>query len=196
VVIEYNVITGNAHNGINADGAQRITVRGNIIASNARSGVRAYVIDGAAGPLGWKLINNNIVGNAGWAVKFSEDLAGHVLFNNLLFASSGTGSLCVGTGAVQSDFNRFDGPLSRDEEASTMSFTAWRTATSRDANSALSTAAANFQAAANFRLLMSAPARNSGTGSFGGSSAPSIDLDGTPRPRGVAVDVGAYEFIE
>lgn len=193
VVIENNEISGNNHNGINADGVQRATVRGNLITGNTRSGVRAYQIDGAAGPQGWKLVNNTIVGNANWAVKFTEDLAGHVVFDNLLF--SATGSLCVG-GAVQSDFNRFDGPLSRDEEATTITFAAWRTATSQDAMSATSTAAANFQGAANFHLLMSAPARNSGTATFAGTAASTSDLDGTTRPRGTAVDLGAFEFVE
>jgi hypothetical protein len=193
VVIENNVISGNNHNGVNADGVQRAIVRGNVITGNARSGVRAYRIDGAAGPIGWRLVNNTISGNGAWAVKFTEDAAGHVLFNNLLFST--TGSLCVG-GAVQSDSNRFDGPLSRDEEATTITLTAWRTATGQDPASSTSTATANFVGAMDVHLLMTAPARNAGVASFATVNAPTTDLAGVSRPRGGAIDLGAYEFVE
>jgi hypothetical protein len=50
----------------------------------------------------------------------------------------------------------------------------------------------NFQAngSDNYRLLGSSPAVERGTS----AKAPTIDYPGVARPRGAAVDIGAYEF--
>ncbi len=47
------------------------------------------------------------------------------------------------------------------------------------------------KAGSNFHLQSSSSAINAGTSVFG---IPSIDLDGTARPDGAAVDIGCYEY--
>jgi hypothetical protein len=192
VVIEGNIITGNNHNGINADGVQRSVIRNNLITNNARSGIRVYAIDAAAGPSGLKIVSNTIIGNANWALKLTEDLGGHVVFDNIL--SSTTGSLCVGS-AVASDHNVLLGLLSTDEEASTINFAAWRSVTSQDAAS-ISTAPSLFVSGTDFHLSATSAARNAGVLTFSSVTAPPTDLEGASRPKGAAIDIGAYEYNE
>jgi hypothetical protein len=193
LVIEGNrIASAGGNNAINMDGVQNSLVQNNLITASGHHALRAYAIDGAAGPRNLKIVNNTFVTDSGWAIKFSEDVGGHVIFNNILIGSSG--SLAVGS-TVTSNANVLGGVLSDDSENTTISLSVWRSRNGQDANSTTSTKSATFVSAAggDYRLSTTSPARNTGLPSLGGQSAPSRDIDGAARPASGQFDIGAYE---
>ena len=194
LTLERNTIYGNAQSGLNMDGVQNSTVRNNLVYGNARHALRAYRIDGAAGPQGLVVVNNTFIAStSGWAVKLSEDGGGHTVFNNILLGAAG--GLCVANANLAADRNAVDDRFSVDNEASTITLAAWRTQTGQDANSMIATATALFVDgnANDYRLATGSPAKDAGAASFNSINAPGGDLTGTTRPQGAAHDLGAFE---
>ena len=194
LTIEANTIYGNTQNGLNMDGVQSSTVRNNLVYGNARHAVRAYDIDGAAGPLSFVIVNNTLLApTSGWGIKLSEDGGGHTIFNNILLGASG--SLCVANRSLVADYNASDDRFSADDEASVVSLATWRTQTGQDANSLVATAANLFVDVNtnDYRLATAASARDAGSASLNSISAPGADIAGTARPQGASHDIGAFE---
>lgn len=193
LVIEGNRIgSAGGNNAINMDGVQSALVQNNLITASGHHALRAYAIDGAAGPRNMKIVNNTFVTDKGWAIKFSEDVGGHVIFNNILIGSAG--SLAVGS-TLTSNANVFGGNLSDDSENTTISLSVWRSRSGQDAASVSSTKTATFRNASggDFRPSTTSPAKDTGVPSLGGLSAPARDIDGTARPAGTRADIGALE---
>ncbi|HEU4603402.1 MAG TPA: right-handed parallel beta-helix repeat-containing protein [Steroidobacteraceae bacterium] len=113
LTIENNWILGGFNNGLSMDGVQSSDIRNNVIVNTAHHGIRAYQIDGAAGPKGLRIVNNTINAPKGNAVKTTEDAGASVVFNNILvgrdgatsFESSSSTSNNVTTWAVNSDYS-------------------------------------------------------------------------------------------
>lgn len=113
LVIENNSILGGFNNGLSMDGVQNSDIRNNIIVNTSHHGIRAFQIDGAAGPKGLRIVNNTINAPKGNAVKTTEDAGSSVVFNNILvgrdgatsFESSSSTSNNVTTWAVNSDYS-------------------------------------------------------------------------------------------
>lgn len=196
LLVEDNVIFGNHQNGLNMDGVQSSTVQNNLIYGNGRSGVRGYRIDGAAGPRNMRVINNTMIASSGgWGVKFSEDLGGHVIFNNILLNNgSAGGAISVGHSNVTSDYNVVVNRFSNNNESSVISLSTWRGG-GDDTHSVVSTPAALFvdPGANDYRRRDDGPAADAGEAVFASVSAPDTDLEGVARPAGGAYDIGAYE---
>jgi hypothetical protein len=196
LTIEANTISSSGgNNAINFDGVQNALIRNNLVMASGHHGLRAYQIDGAAGPRNLRIVNNTFVTNNGWAVKMSEDGGGHVVFNNILLGS--VGSLAVGgTSSLASNNNVVTGSFSDDEEASTLTLAAWRTRTAQDATSITATSTQLFVNAAGGNLALSSgsPARDKGVSIFAGLASPGTDLNGATRQQGTAPDIGAIEF--
>jgi hypothetical protein len=195
-VIDGNVVYANATIGINFDGVQASTIVNNVVYANGRHGIRAYVIDGAAGPRNLLIVNNTVVAaGSNTCVKITEDLGGHTLFNNILAAEGSGGTIVVGNSAVASDRNTFvNAGFSLNGGSTMLSLTQWR-AQGDDASSLTSTQAALFLAPASrdYRLRAGSPAANAGTPSFNGRGAAAADILEVPRPQGTAHDHGAFE---
>lgn len=199
-IIEDNIIHSNAANGINADGLQSSTVRNNLVYGNGRHALRAYTIDASAGPRDLVVVNNTfVVANGNTPVKFTEDLGGHTLFNNVL-VNEGTsgGSIVVGTATgVRSDHNTFVNPGFSVNGGSTMlSISQWRAqAGAYDVSSKVTTQGEVFAAPASrdYRLRAGSVAANAGVASFNSRAAPADDIAGTARPLGTAHDHGSFE---
>lgn len=113
LVIENNWILGGFNNGMSMDGIQNSDIRNNVIVNTSHHGIRAFQIDGAAGPKGLRIVNNTINAPKGNAVKTTEDAGTSVVFNNILvgrdgatsFESSSSVSNNVTTWAVNSDYS-------------------------------------------------------------------------------------------
>lgn len=197
LVIENNVIYGNIANGLDMDGVQDSLIQNNLIYGNGRNALRAFQIDAAAGPKNLKIVNNTLLvtNGSGWALKMSEDLGGHVIFNNILLNDNGaTGSISVPNTNFSSNNNALVGRLSFDGEASIVNLNAWE-AVGFDTNSFTTTSSSLFVNAStnNYRLKAGAPTINTGLPSLNGITAPTTDILGTARPQGSAHDLGAYE---
>lgn len=196
LTIEANSISSSGgNNAINFDGVQNSVIRNNLVMSSGHHALRAYAEDGAAGPRNLRIINNTFVTSNGWAVKLSQDGGGHVVFNNVLLGA--VGSLAVGgASTLASNNNLVTGTYSDDEEATTLTLSAWRARTAQDSASISATAAQVFvnSTAGNFALSSSSPARDKGVSILAGLAAPSTDLNGTSRQQGTAPDIGAIEF--
>jgi len=193
MVVENNVIFGANTNGFNLDGVRTSVFRNNLVYDVGRHALRGYRIDGSGGPSGLHVVNNTFVAGPGnWAIKLTDDAGGHVIFNNILLG--GAGSIVVGTNNLESDYNVVTNSFSLNEEGSAVNLSQWR-AEGLDPHSLQATAAALFVDAGggNLRLLATSPAIDAGTASLGGVSAPTTDLGGSPRPKGSAFDMGAYE---
>lgn len=198
VVIDGNVIYGNAVNAMDLDGVQDTTIQNNLIYDNGRNGVRVFQIDASAGPRNLRIINNTIAirSGGGWAIKLTEDLGGHTIYNNILLAEGGAGSIAVGNTNFVSDNNATVDRFSIDGDNTTMSLQAWK-ALGRDAASFNSSAAALFVSAAqsDYRPKTGAPLINAGRTTYNSVAAPVKDIMGAARPTGGGVELGAYEAV-
>jgi parallel beta-helix repeat protein len=197
LIIENNVIYGNTANGLDMDGVQDSLIRNNLIYGNGRNALRAFRIDAAAGPKNLRIVNNTLLvtNGSGWALKLSEDLGGHVIFNNILLNDNdSTGSISVPNMNFVSNHNALVGRLSFDGETSMVNLSTWQAA-GFDTNSFMAAPVDLFvnTATDNYRLKAGALAIDAGLASLDGIAAPATDILGNARPRGSAHDLGAYE---
>lgn len=197
LTIENNILYGNAANGLDMDGVQDSLIRNNLIYGNGRHALRAFRIDAAAGPKNLGIVNNTLLAgrDGGWAVKTSQDLGGHAIFNNILLSDNdAAGSISVPGTGFTSDNNVLVGRLSFDGKDSIASLRVWQAA-GFDINSSIGAPASLFINATmdNYRLKAGAPAIDAGLASLNGIAAPATDILGNTRPQGSAHDLGAYE---
>lgn len=197
-VVENNMIVGNGALGgsaINGDGVTNAVIRNNVLDGNHASGVSLYRIDGGAASTGNQVVNNTIrmAADARWAVNLQDAATDNTVRNNVILsrsASRGAIDLCAGCGAgLVSDHNAVVGRFSVGGQV--VDLAGWRARTGTDAASFAAGEAELFVDAAGGDLALRAgsPAIDRGT-SIG---APATAIDGTVRPQGAAVDIGAYE---
>ena len=197
LIIENNIMHDNVANGLDMDGVQDSLVRNNLIYGNGRNALRAFRIDGAAGPKNLKIVNNTLLAThgGGWALKLSQDLGGHTIFNNILLSDNdSTGSISVSSTDFASNSNALTGRLSFDGEISVIGLSAWQAA-GFDSGSFATAPAELFvnSVSADYRLTAGAPAIDAGRAALNAVPAPLTDLVGVSRPQGLAFDLGAYE---
>jgi hypothetical protein len=197
-LVERNVVYGNGvggGSGINMDGVTDSVVRNNLLYDNHASGVSLYRIDGATGSTGNLVVNNTIVNAADgrWCVNINNASTGNTIRNNILWNfHSFRGAITIdGTSrpGFVSDHNSVISRFSIDGGNSVIGLPAWQ-ALGYDAGSFVATPADHFVVpGADFHLKPGSPAINAGAA----AGAPPTDLEGSPRPVGGAVDLGAYE---
>ncbi len=192
LLVEKNRIYNNSNNGMNMDGVQSSTIQNNLIYNNGRHGIRGYAIDGAQGPRNFIINNNSLYNNSGWAIKFSNDLGGHNVFNNILMSNSG--SIVFGNTGFTSGYNLVNDAFSLDSENTVITFSNW-SSNGYGSGSSIQSAVDIFQNtnpnSVDLHLKLNSPAINSGIANFNGTAAPGFDIDGQQRNN---VDIGAYRY--
>ncbi len=197
-LVEGNVIHGNGvggGSGINMDGVVDSIVRNNLLYDNHASGISLYRIDGATGSTNNLVVNNTIINasNARWCINIADGSAGARVRNNVLYnAHAFRGVITVDAASrpgFVSDYNSIMSRFSIDAGNSVIGLAAWQ-ALGYDTHSFVALPSAHFVApGSDFHLLASSPAIDAGTA----TEAPATDLDGTARPQGAGIDLGAYE---
>ncbi len=197
-LVEANIIYENGTaggSGINMDGVSNSVVRNNLLYDNHASGISLYQIDGATGSTGNLVINNTIVNaaNARWCLNINNGSSGNTVRNNVLYNyHSFRGVITIDASSrpgFSSDYNTVMSRFSIDDGATVISLASWQ-ALGYDAHSIIATPAQLFVVpASDFHLSETSPALDAGTA----ANAPSVDVEGSPRPAGAGYDIGAYE---
>lgn len=200
-IVEDNVITGNGARGgsaINGDGITGALIRNNVLDDNHASGISLYRIDGGAPSTGNRVINNTIrmASDSRSAINIQDGSRGNILRNNIVISrNTGRGAIdicgsCL-SGTV-SERNAFVGRFRID--GTSYDLAGFRGRTGTDATSFLTTEAELFTNAAGGDLTLRAgsPAIDRGLT----EDAPATAIDGTRRPQGAGIDLGAYERCE
>ena len=196
ITIEGNVILDNGANAMDLDGVQNSVIRNNVAYGNGRHALRVFQIDAAAGAGTLTVVNNTfLTGSGGVPVRLTQDVGGHIIFNNILLPGAGGASISVENPAFNSDRNLVAGSFELD--GTTYDQSAWQTL-GHDTTSVLfgGSLLALFAAAGadDFRLVAGAPAIDVGLAAYQGVAAPAVDVNGLARPYGGGHDLGAHEY--
>jgi hypothetical protein len=196
-LVEDNVIHGNGvggGSGINMDGVTDSVVRNNLLYDNHASGISMYRIDGATGSTGNLVINNTILSasDGRWCINVS-DSPNNTIRNNILYTYHSFRGVIVIDGpsatGFSSDYNSLMDRMSPDGDATIFDLAEWQDL-GYDLHSFVATPAQHFVApGSDFHLLLTSPAIDEGTS----VDAPGDDIEGSARPVGAGVDIGAYE---
>lgn len=166
--------------GINLDGASNGVLTNNLLYGNTKGGITLFQGDGAVASSGNVVANNTVYDPAGTraAIQVADGANNNVLFNNIFYAGSGAGIEIQTVSGLMHDYNlvsSFDGGTASAHESSPSAATIFASIAGSD-----------------YQLAAASPARNAGIATFGGKSAPMIDLIDGARPVGV-IDIGCYE---
>ncbi|HXJ36287.1 MAG TPA: right-handed parallel beta-helix repeat-containing protein, partial [Candidatus Eisenbacteria bacterium] len=186
-LVERNVIHGNGvggGSGINMDGAQNGVIRNNLLYDNHASGISLYQIDGATGSTGNLVVNNTIVNasDGRWCVNINGGSTGNRVVNNILYnLHSFRGAITIGPDSragFTSDDNAVIDRMSLDDGDTVVSLATWQ-GQGYDLHSFVATPTDLFVVpGSDFHLKQDSPALDAGSV----ADAPSVDLDGNPRP--------------
>ena len=198
-LVEGNVIHANGvggGSGINMDGVKDSVVQNNLLYDNHASGISLYHIDASAGSTNNLVVNNTIIvaSDGRWAVNINSNSTGNTIRNNILWnLHPWHGAITIDSTSrtgFHSDHNAVISRFSTDGGDTVLDLPSWQ-ALGYDAGSFVADPSVLFvNPSSDFHLLGSAPAVDTGSP----AGAPSVDLDGNPRPAGAGFDVGAYEF--
>jgi hypothetical protein len=197
-LIEDNVIYDNGKLGgsaINCDGVNNSIIRNNVLDGNHASGISLYQIDGGKPSTGDVVVNNTIrmADDARFALNIQNGAANTTIYNNILLdPTAGKGAIDISSDSLPglvSDHNAGTDAWSIDGNVGTLA--AWRAKTGTDAASFVAADAQLF-APGGMTLVGGSPAIDAGEA----TDAPEVDIVGTARPQGAAIDLGAYEWCD
>lgn len=199
-LVENNVIYDNGKSGgsgINCDCVQDSTFQNNTLYGNHAAGITLYQIDGAQASKNNVITNNTILmaSDAKWAVSIRDGSTGNAVYNNILWSDhSYRGSISVASDSLKgftSDYNVVMERFTANDGDSVQTLSQWRSSTGQDAHSIVAAPSALFVDVAknDFHLKTESVAVDKGTTLH----APKTDNEGTARPAGGAIDIGADE---
>ncbi|MEP6794216.1 MAG: right-handed parallel beta-helix repeat-containing protein [Saprospiraceae bacterium] len=200
-VIYENGIGGGA--GINLDGAQSAFIYNNLLYQNHASGIALFQQDAAAPSINATVVHNTIVSapDGRWCILAVNGSSGAQIYNNIIIHTGTSPSLPRGSIALDpdavsgfgSDYNIVSNKLSKMGDGAFVTLSTWQSY-GYDTHSFLAGPLANIFVApgSDYHLLTNSPAVNAGNISF--SSGVNTDIEGTSRPQGNQVDIGAYEL--
>lgn len=184
---------------INLDGVQGAFIYNNLLYENHATGIALFQQDGGEPSIDAVIVHNTIINasNARWCILVVNGATGAQVYNNILINQHPwRGSIAVDPDAVpgfDSDYNIVVNSLSNQGDGETMTLVEWQ-AFGYDTHSMLADPLVEIfinPANSDYHLLNDAQAVNTGNSAY--SYGITDDLEGTPRPQGVQVDMGAYE---
>jgi hypothetical protein len=208
-LIDSNIIYNNGVGGaagINLASVINSQISNNLLYNNQAGGIAGW--DDGNCPCGVsgtfifgthdnKIYNNTIVqpSTARFVISLLDGSTGNAIKNNILIHQGSRGSINVDSisqSGMDSDYNVVVNVFSADDGDTFINLAAWQ-ALGFDQHSFVSNTAALFVNAGgnNFHLSDTSPAVNAGTP----VSGVPLDLEGTSRPQGSAIDIGAYEAV-
>jgi hypothetical protein len=194
-----NVVYNNKFNGIDADGVTDSSFINNVIYKNRNRGIRVFAIDSTGGSEGGgptsiknlHFINNTIVDN-GLGIKLTQEIGGHVFFNNIIVNNT-QGCIVTENTNYTSTNNIYTSAcdFSVDNENTHIGQIAW----DKTGKSITSNMNKLFVDPVNtiYHLAEKSPALNFGISMLNGIKSPDKDISGISRLP-VAIDAGAYEI--
>lgn len=209
-LIDSNIIYNNGVGGaagINLASVVNSQISNNLLYGNLAGGIAGWD-DGncPCGPSGGfifgthdnEIYNNTIVqpSTARFVISLLDGSTGNKIKNNILIHQGSRGSInadSTSLAGMDSDYNAVVNVFSADDGNTFINLAAWQ-ALGYDQHSFVSNTAALFVNAAgnNYHLSNTSPALNAGTP----VSGVPLDLEGTSRPQGSAIDIGAYETLQ
>lgn len=208
-LIDSNIIYNNGAGGaagINLASVVNSQISNNLLYNNLAGGIAGW--DDGNCPCGVsgnfifgthnnKIYNNTIVqpSTARFVISLLDGSYGNAIKNNILIHLGTRGSINVDStsqSGMDSDYNVVVNVFSPDDGNTFINLAAWQ-ALGFDQHSFIAGTAALFVNAAgnNYHLSGTSPAINAGTP----VSGVPLDLEGTSRPQGSAIDIGAYEAV-
>ena len=193
---------------INPDGLVNSVIQNNLIYACPGNGITLYQADAATGSTNNLVCNNTVLVSSAtkWALNINTNSINNTVFNNVLinqenFADlNSAGALTIDGSSLSGfvcDHNIFSNAFSFDGQASIVAISAWQNATAQDAHSTITTSLTPMftdPTDNDYHSLSTAPQVDEGVSSFNSKSAPTVDLDGTPRPFNSLPDAGCYEY--
>jgi hypothetical protein len=182
-LIESNVVNGcGGGAAINLDGAIFGTARNNLVYGAKKAGIALFQGDGAEASHDNLIVNNTIYNPTGTraALSVADGANNNVVFNNILYSGSGAGLEVLTQTGLLHDYNlisSFDGTTASPHESSPQASSIFAAPLNDD-----------------YTLAPGSPAWDQGASSFGGKTAPTTDIHGSPRPSGTGHDIGAFEM--
>jgi parallel beta-helix repeat protein len=179
-LIDSNVVHGCGSAGFNLDGAIQGVLQNNLAYDCAKGGITLFQGDGAQASHDNVVVGNTIFNPAGSraALQVANGANNNVVFDNILYAQAIGLEIQTVTGLLH-DYN----------------FVSSYSGGAASAHEAAPDPATLFVDVAGRLLALSAtsPARDSGVATLGGKMAPTVDIEGKPRPAGAGYDRGCYE---
>ncbi|MGB3078242.1 MAG: right-handed parallel beta-helix repeat-containing protein [Saprospiraceae bacterium] len=200
-VLYENGVGGGA--AINLDGAQSAFIYNNLIYQNHATGIALFQQDAAAPSINATIVHNTIVSatDGRWCIIAVNGSLGAQIYNNIIIQTNTSPSLPRGSIALDpdavsgfgSDYNIVINKLSKMGDGAFVTLSTWQTY-GYDTHSILAGPLASIfvSPGSDYHLLTNSPAVNAGNISF--SSGVATDIEGTSRPQGGQVDMGAYEL--
>ncbi len=196
-VLYENGVGGGA--AINLDGAQSAFIYNNLLYQNHATGIALFQQDAAEPSINAVIVHNTIVNavDGRWCILGINGSLGAQVFNNIIINQHPfRGSIALDPDAVpgfDSDYNIVINRLSKMGDGTSVPLSTWQTY-GYDTHSMLAAPLANIfvNPGSDYHLLTNSQAVDVGNGSF--SFGVTTDIEGTSRPQGNQVDIGAYEL--
>ena len=180
-VISNNLIIGNIDHGIYVSASDSVKVLNNTVDNN-RYGIVVHGMPRTGHPsLKNNVIRNNIIGESSFAHL--------VMYSNSVTATGNTSDYNLflpDMGLIKISWTSIGGS---DYEVNFTDLTSFSSATQQDANSIAQDPLLTDPTNGNFTLQAISPCIDAGI-----DVGITQDYDGTPRPQGLAPDIGAYEY--